>query len=178
MSLMSQTLLVDAGLQPLRTISWQKAITLWTLDKVEIISEYDGFVHSQTLVIKIPAVVRLLRVFKKFRRPVKFNRISIFARDRYRCGYCGIKGTINELTYDHVIPKAHGGRTEWHNILTACYLCNQYKGGRTPEQAKMKLLWKPFQPDWVPALEIQLSKQTTPSQWRDYLYWHEPLLEE
>lgn len=172
MSVSSQTLLLDAGFQPIKTISWQMAVTLFTLGKIEIVSEYDGFIRSQTLVIKIPAVVRLLRVFKKFRRPVKFTRISIFARDKYRCGYCGDKKTINELTYDHVIPRAQGGRTCWENIISSCGTCNNTKACRTPEQARMKLLWKPTKPDWVPALEIQLSNKSTPSEWHSFLYWN------
>lgn len=169
-----KTLLLDAGFQPIKAITWQRAVTLLTLGKVEIISEYDGFIRSPTLVIKIPAVARLLRVFKKYRRPVKFSRISIFARDKYTCQYCGVKRTINDLTYDHVTPRAQGGKTEWSNIVTACSDCNKLKGARTPNQAKMRLLSVPVRPNWVPAIEIQLSNNP-PMQWQDFLYWNQEL---
>jgi 5-methylcytosine-specific restriction endonuclease McrA len=165
-------LLLDNSYRPVKTIGWQRALTLFFKNKIEILESYDGFVRSQTLVIKMPAVVRLLKFFKKHKYPVKFNRISIFARDRYRCGYCGEKKTINELTYDHVIPRAYGGATNWQNIIAACNGCNNKKGGRTPEEAGMKLLWKPAQPTWVPALEIQLTHNNIPQEWADYCYWH------
>jgi 5-methylcytosine-specific restriction endonuclease McrA len=170
-----QCLLLDQALQPLKAVSWQKAITLLSLGKIEVISEYDGFVRSPTLVLKMPAVARLLRVFKRFRKPVKFSRISIFARDKFYCQYCGNKGTINNLTYDHVIPRGQGGKTEWGNIVSCCGCCNKNKANRTPAQANMKLLNTPKRPNWVPAIEIQLSNQSFPNQWREFLYWTTPL---
>lgn len=166
-----RTLLLDAGYQPIKTISWQRAVTLFTLGKCEIVEEYDGFVRSSKLVIKIPAVVRLLRVFKRFRKQVKFSRINIFARDNYTCQYCGEKFSMSELTYDHVIPRSQGGTTCWTNVVSSCSDCNGDKANRTPEQAKMKLLNKPVQPSWVPAVEIRISARSTPTEWRSYLYW-------
>jgi 5-methylcytosine-specific restriction endonuclease McrA len=167
----SRTLLLSATYEPLKVISWQRALTLLTLGKVEIIESYDGFARSSTLVIKIPAVVRLLRMFKRFRKPVKFSRATIYARDGYRCQYCGDKKKLADLTYDHVVPRTQGGKTEWRNILTSCGRCNLKKGGRTPAQAGMHPLSVPHQPDWVPALTIKVSSVSVPDAWRDYLYW-------
>lgn len=166
----ARTLLLSNGYEPIQTISWQRAIVLLSLGKVEVVEEYDGFVRSQSLVIKIPAVVRLLRVFKKFRKPVKFSRINIYARDNYTCQYCSQKFKISELTYDHVVPRAQGGKTTWNNIVSCCDDCNGKKANRTPEQAGMTLMSKPEQPKWVPALTIPLGKGT-PDEWRSYLYW-------
>jgi 5-methylcytosine-specific restriction endonuclease McrA len=136
-----------------------------------VIESYDGEVSSPTFVIKIPAVVRLLRAFKRFQKPVKFSRVNIYARDRYTCQYCGQVHNITDLTYDHVKPRAQGGKTEWSNIVTACSSCNAKKANRTPEQAGMKLLSKPSRPEWVPALVISVSRKSVPDAWRDYLYW-------
>ena len=146
-----QTLLLDQGYAPIKTISWQRAVTLMFLNKVEIVETYDGFAHSSTMVIKIPAVVRLLRAFKRFRKPVKFSRLNVLARDNYTCQYCGDKLPISELTYDHVVPRSQGGTTVWNNIVSCCSEDNLRKANRTPEQAGMKLIKKPVRPSWIPA---------------------------
>jgi 5-methylcytosine-specific restriction endonuclease McrA len=167
----SRTLLLSQGFEPIKVISWQRAITLLFLGKVEVIEEYDHDVRSVSLVIKIPAVVRLLRAFRRHAKPVKFSRVNIYARDHYKCQYCGRRASISELTYDHVTPRSQGGRTEWTNIVTACYECNRRKGGRTPREAGMQLLAQPVQPNWVPAVTIRISMRSIPEAWRDYLYW-------
>jgi 5-methylcytosine-specific restriction endonuclease McrA len=167
----AQTLLLNQGFEPIKVISWQRAISLLFLGKVEVLEEYDHNVHSVNLIIKVPAVVRLLRAFRRHARPVKFSRVNIYARDNYKCQYCGKKASISDLTYDHVVPRSQGGLTEWTNIVTCCYLCNRKKGGRTPQEAGMRLLAHPTQPNWVPAVAIRISLRSVPDAWRDYLYW-------
>lgn len=166
-----QTLVLDQSYQPLRVCHWHEAITLWFTGKAEIVSEYDGFARSSLLVIKIPAVVRLFRSFRRHKKPVKFSRVNIYGRDDYRCQYCGARRPMSELTYDHVVPRSQGGKTTWENIATACSSCNAKKAGRTPEQAKMKLRKQPVQPSAMPAAVIQISKSSVPDAWRDFLYW-------
>jgi len=167
----SRTLVLNQAYEPIKVVSWQRALTLLALGKVEVLEEYDWTVRSVTVVIKVPAVVRLLRVFRRRRQPVKFSRVNIYARDRYRCQYCGDKKPIAELTYDHVVPRRAGGRTGWTNIVTACQDCNLAKGPRTPEQAGMQLRTAPVRPQWVPAVVITVSLRSVPDAWRDYLYW-------
>jgi len=167
----TRTLLLSQSYEPLELISWQRAFTMLTLGKVEVVEEYDHDVRTVSVIFKVPAVVRLLRAFRRFRKPVKFSRVNIYARDKYRCQYCGTKAPISELTYDHVVPRAQGGRTTWTNIVTACYTCNRNKGNRTPEQASMRLRTAPVQPTWVPAMTLRISTVSVPDAWRDYLYW-------
>jgi 5-methylcytosine-specific restriction endonuclease McrA len=166
-----RTLLLSQSYEPLSVISWQRALTLLTLGKVEVLEEYDWHVRTRTIIIKMPAVVRLLRAFRRHKKPVKFSRVNIYARDGYTCQYCGRERPIGELTYDHVVPRQQGGRTEWTNIVTACQECNLRKGARTPEQAGMRLRTRPVQPRWVPAVTISISTRSMPDAWRDYLYW-------
>ncbi len=123
-----KTLLLSQSYEPIKVISWQRAITLLFLGKVEVVEEYGDAVRSVTFIIKIPSVVRLLRAFRRHHRPVKFSRVNIYARDGYACQYCGDKLGVDELTYDHVVPRSQGGRTEWTNIVTACHDCNRRKG--------------------------------------------------
>lgn len=163
---------------PIRPISWQRALTLLTLGKVEVVEEYEDAAKSATMIIRIPAVVRLLRSFRPHKKAVKFSRANIFARDGHKCQYCGNKKKVTELTYDHVLPRSHGGKTTWTNIVTACGDCNLRKGGRTPEQARMRLLSIPVQPKWIPAMTIAISTKSIPDAWRDYVYWTGTLTED
>jgi 5-methylcytosine-specific restriction endonuclease McrA len=169
---MEHTLLLNVTYEPLRVISWQKAITLLTLGKVEVIAEYDREIHSVSFRIKLPSVVRLLRLVKWRSGPVKFSRRNIYARDHEKCQYCGKNLHRQEITYDHVIPKSQGGDTSWDNVVTCCLDCNSKKGGRTPHQAGMKLLKTPHRPRWDVSLRISIGIRQTPDSWRDYLYWN------
>lgn len=167
----TRTLLLSQSYEPIKVISWRRAFTLLTLGKVEVVGEYADNIRTVSLVLKTPAVVRLLRTFKRHKRPVKFSRVNIYARDGYRCQYCGTKAPLADLTYDHVMPRSQGGKTTWQNIVTCCYACNRHKANRTPEQAGMKLLSHPVQPSWIPAVLIRISTSSVPDAWRDYLYW-------
>lgn len=168
---MTQTLMLSQGYTPIKVIPWQRAITLLFLNKVEVIEEYDRKIKSTSIVIKMPAVVRLLGAFKRRKKPVRFSRVNIYGRDKYCCQYCSKKITMSSGTYDHVVPRAQGGKTEWTNIVTSCESCNSKKGGRTPAQARMKLLRKPIRPAWVPITLINVSKESAPDAWASYLYW-------
>ncbi|MBW1999249.1 MAG: HNH endonuclease [Deltaproteobacteria bacterium] len=174
---MEHVLLLNITYEPLRTIDWKKAVTMLCLGKVEVIEEYNREIHSVSFTIKLPAVVRLLRMVKRPKGTVKFSRQNIYARDRYQCQYCGARKPAEELTYDHVLPKARGGKTAWENIVTCCVECNRKKGGRTPAEARMKLIRKPKRPTWLPAIRITIGFKEIPESWRDYLYWNVELLE-
>ncbi len=159
-----QTLVLDQTYAPVEVIGWQRAIQLWFLGKCEILEEYDQELHSTFFVIKMPSVVRLLRRFRRQSKSVKFSRLNIYGRDDYTCQYCGKRRLFSGLTYDHVTPRAQGGKTTWSNIVTACAACNTQKGGRTPSQARMRLLRTPAQPKDTPAIVIT----RIPDAWR---YW-------
>lgn len=173
---MEQVLLLNITYEPLRIINWKKAITLLVLGKVEVLEEYTSEIHSVSFTIKLPSVVRLLRMVKKPNTPIKFSRQNIYARDQYRCQYCGQKFLLADLTYDHVLPKSRGGKTAWENIVTCCFKCNRKKGGKTPKEAGMKLVRRPFCPKWIPAVKITIGVRDVPQSWRDYLYWNVELL--
>jgi 5-methylcytosine-specific restriction endonuclease McrA len=173
-----RTLVLSQSYEPIKIVAWQRAITLLFLGKAEVIEEYDRNIKTTSLVIKIPAVVRLLSAFRRHKKPVKFSRINIFGRDKYTCQYCGTKHSLNALTYDHVVPRSQGGKTTWVNIATCCERCNRRKANRTPEQAGMRLLKLPSQPSATPVLVLAVSQASVPETWRDYLYWTSELLEE
>ena len=76
---------------------------------------------------------------------------------------------MKDLNYDHVIPRRLGGGTDWENIVTCCYPCNDHKAGRTPEQAGMKLLKRPIRPKSLPMVNPILPLHDAPDAWRDYI---------
>jgi len=168
-----RTLVLDQGYQPHRIVDWKRAVCMIFDGKVEVLEEYDEEIRSVTLVIKMPAVVRLLRAVRGRRRSIKFSRINVATRDEFRCQYCGGRFPLKKLTYDHVIPRAHGGRTRWENIVMACYGCNEKKGNRTPEQAGMTLLKRPIKPNWLPVVAFRVDNASSiPEAWANWLYWH------
>ncbi len=169
---MERVLLLNATYEPLRVISWKRAIALLTLDKVEVLETYDREVRSVTLAIRLPAVVRLVHLVRFRNHTIRFSRQNIYLRDKHQCQYCGRTMESCHLTYDHVVPKSIGGKTAWENIVTCCLPCNKKKGGRTPAQAKMHLIRKARKPSWHPMLMITLRIAQTPETWRDYLFWH------
>lgn len=171
---MEQTLLLNASYEPLKVVHWQKAVTLWCQGKVEIVSVYDREVHAVSFSFRLPSVIRLLRYIRIKRRfdYVPFSRANIYARDNHTCQYCGRQCPTAELTFDHVIPVAQGGRKDWENIVSCCVACNRRKGGRTPHEASMHLIRPPRRPDSAPAVRITIGLRNAPESWRDYLYWN------
>jgi 5-methylcytosine-specific restriction endonuclease McrA len=169
---MERVLLLNATYEPLRVISWKRAITLLTVGKVEVLEAYDREVRSVSFAIQLPAVVRLLHLVRFRKHTIRFSRENIYIRDKYQCQYCGKTMPGYDLTYDHVIPRSMGGKTAWENIVTCCLPCNKKKGGRTPAQARMHLIRQAKRPSWHPILMITLRINNTPDKWRNYLFYH------
>jgi 5-methylcytosine-specific restriction endonuclease McrA len=171
---MEQALLLNSTYEPLRIIHWQRAITLLWQEKVEVLEVYDRRIRGVSASVPLPAVLRLLKLVRieAGRRGVKFSRANIFIRDHYQCQYCGKRFRTEDLTFDHVVPIARGGKKNWDNIVTACWRCNNRKSGRTPPEALMRLIKIPVKPAWKPALAMTIGLSHTPSVWKDYLYWN------
>ncbi len=162
-------LLLNSSFEPIRVISWQRAVTMFFMGKVEIVQEYEKEIRSVSLVIKAPAVVRLLRFVHLGRKSPPLCRTNILARDNFRCQYCEKELTSREATLDHVLPRIHGGKTAWENIVCCCSACNRKKGGRTPQQAHMTLMKKPVRPDWLPVLNLRFNGNI-PHSWHEFLF--------
>jgi 5-methylcytosine-specific restriction endonuclease McrA len=151
-------------------------MTEWTeLSQLKKEFEPDGFdwIHTVRFAVAVPKIIRLLGYDKLPRQDVKFNRRNIFARDSNRCQYCARKFSTMDLSLDHVTPRSQGGKSTWDNIVCCCVKCNVKKGGRTPEQAHMKLLTKPVKPKRSPAISFKLADARY-SSWKQFLdeaYW-------
>ncbi|MCP3958032.1 MAG: HNH endonuclease [bacterium] len=175
-----ETLVLNAAYQPVNRVSWQEAFRMVFTGRAEIVETYtDRVIRSAREVFPVPSIVRFVRkVTYVFRGGVKFNRKNLYLRDKGRCQYCGDRVPSNAFDFEHVIPKAQGGRTRWENIVVACIPCNQRKGNRTPSQAGMRLRSKPMRPRFLPGAGSAslIWSEGMPRTWRDYLhsvrYWH------
>lgn len=163
------TLLLNATYEPLKVISWQRAVTMTWLGKVEVLRSYESILRAVTISFQAPAVVRLVQYVRRHKVRLAFSRRNVFLRDDHRCQYCGEWFPANELTCDHVVPRSHGGGTSWENVVAACAPCNRRKGGRTPEQARMVLKTRPTRPHALPGALTKIGSDGAPEVWRDYL---------
>lgn len=151
----------------------------WSHLSVSMRDESVGLVNR---VIRVPRVILLVGYDRVPKRHVRFSRYNIYARDKCTCQYCGRKLPRHELNLDHVIPRSKGGSSIWENVVCSCQECNRQKGGRTPHEATMNLLRKPYKPKWTPFMQETFSL----SRYREWLpflntvdvsYWNTELLE-
>lgn len=138
------------------------------------------WVRTARISIAVPKIVRVLAFDRLPREQVKLNRRNIYARDANRCQYCGKTFPTRELTLDHVKPRVQGGGNSWTNLVCACVKCNARKGGRTPEQAGVRLIREPIKPKRNPAISLRLGSPKYES-WKAFLdeaYWTVELSED
>ena len=151
----------------------------WSDLSVSVNDESIGLVNR---LIKVPRVILLVSYDRVPKRQVRFSRFNIYARDKCTCQFCGKKMPRYELNLDHVIPRSRGGTSTWENVVCSCQSCNRRKGGRTPQEAKMTLLRKPFKPKWTPFMQDTFSMSRY-REWHPFLnmvdasYWNSELLE-
>jgi 5-methylcytosine-specific restriction endonuclease McrA len=118
--------------------------------------------------IRVPRVIALLHFDRVPMRHVRYSRVNVFARDKFTCQYCGARPHRSELNLDHVVPRSMGGKTSWENVVCSCVECNRRKGGRTPEQARLRLLRRPTRPRFSPLANL-VTTHACHEQWRPFL---------
>jgi 5-methylcytosine-specific restriction endonuclease McrA len=161
-----QVLVLNSSYEPLNVCSVRRAHVLVFKGKAEVIEALEERLHSASDTFPWPHVIRLvtyIRVPRTVQR--KISRRALFARDGWRCVYCGT--TAGRLTLDHVVPRSRGGESVWENVVTSCAPCNLRKGDRTLEEARMELRAHPRPP--APVLFIRLAAQNIPTGWQPYL---------
>src|SRR5207253_3040004 len=163
---MQQVLVLNASYEPLNFTTVRRAHVLVFKGKAEVIEELEHPLRSATDTFPRPHVIRLVqyvRVPRTLQR--KISRRALFARDGWRCVYCGT--TAGRLTLDHVVPRSRGGDSVWENVVTSCAPCNMRKGNRLPEEVAMILPAPPRPPQ--PVLFIRLAAPKIPASWHQYL---------
>lgn len=145
---MSDVLILNSDLNPisilpLSVISWQDAMKLVYLGKIVVLEEYaDRIVHSAHETFKVPSVC-VTKEYFNYKKAIRFSRANLYLRDLNRCQYCGEVFDSCDLTIDHVIPRAMGGKTNWENTVSACKPCNHKKGSKI-----IKPITAPYKPDY------------------------------
>lgn len=177
-------LTLDAQGQPHRWVTWQHAIFYYSKNLVawdagELCFTFRGGISGKTGQRSIITTNSIIAIKGKaqsslslLQTPPLTNR-ELFHRDRQTCAYCGAELPSTRLTRDHVIPVSIGGLDTWMNVVTACRNCNQRKGGRTPEEAHMMLLFAPYVPN--KAEYLILSNRHILADQMDFLKHHLPV---
>ncbi|CAN8070639.1 unnamed protein product [Agarophyton chilense] len=159
---------------PLSLWPWQEVVKAVFLDRVTVVETYDVGVRSPSMEFPLPSVVSLKEYQPVAKRSPAFSRFNVFLRDLFSCQYCGCRFPTQELTFDHVIPRCKGGKTNWHNVVTACVSCNHRKGRHLLRELKhINLRKMPKRPS---SFELLASAKNFPPRylhesWRDYVYW-------
>lgn len=140
-----QVLVMSSTYQPLYTCGLERAIRLLYLGKAVSVKDSEQSIRSVSIEMKVPVAIRLLvkAVVTRYYEAMRPTRQAIFRRDAHACQYCGSK---QNLTLDHVQPRARGGKDTWENLVTACVTCNNRKGDRRPDECGMVLARAPKPP--------------------------------
>jgi 5-methylcytosine-specific restriction endonuclease McrA len=163
---LEQVLVLNASYEPLNVCTVRRAYVLVFKGKAEVLESLDKPLRSASDTFKRPHVIRLVtyvRVPRTVQR--KISRRALFARDGWRCVYCGTAS--GRLTLDHVVPRSRGGDSVWENVVTSCAPCNLRKGNRLPEEVSMTIRIPPRPP--APVLFIRLAAPKIPQTWAPYL---------
>jgi 5-methylcytosine-specific restriction endonuclease McrA len=195
----TSVLVLNRVYQPIHVTSVRRAFTLlyqgvakaideqYQLFDFKSWSELSATTHADSVGtvgrrIRVPRVLVLMAYEHMPKTRVRFSRFNIYARDDNTCQYCGRRFSRAELNLDHVVPRSKGGTTTWENVVCSCVPCNLRKGGRTPDEALMRLLREPFRPRWTPMFR-NATRRALYREWRPFLsladaaYWNAELLE-
>ena len=192
--LASGVLVLNRSFLPVHITSVKRALTLLyqgiakAVDKQYELFDFDSWAelaareNDDTVglvgrAIRVPRIILLTEYDRLPKRRVRFSRHNIYLRDKNTCQYCNLMFAKNELNLDHVIPRSQGGRTTWENVVCSCIECNRHKGGRTPEEARMRLRKQPRRPEWSPLYGFQ-GRANAIEAWKPFLtvvdasYWN------
>ena len=170
---MNRVLLLNATFEPLCALSVRRAVVLLLKGKAEVLERDGGALHSERLTIAIPSVIRLTYFVKvPYYGRANLSRRAVFARDSWKCQYCG----GHAETVDHLVPRSRGGPHTWENVVAACKRCNGKKRDKLPEEAGFKPARKPGVPRGPATVSLELG--AIPPEWERYLeYCRQPAVE-
>lgn len=170
-----RVLVLDSRYEPVKIVGLNVGFVLLYTDRASSVIDSSRVIRSVSDSYTVPWIVRLLNCAPRNRRVTgpRFSRQNVYLRDGFRCQYCSWTGSILNLTLDHLIPLARGGKTTWDNIVTACKACNLRKGARTIEELGLRLPRMPERPHFhgnaLFALRYGLNSLNIPEPWSGYV---------
>jgi 5-methylcytosine-specific restriction endonuclease McrA len=181
----SNVLVLNRSFLPIHVTSVRRAFALIYMEIARVVNpEYQTFdfeqwrrlrvepgaigVGTPSGQIPVPRVILLPGFDRVPKRHIRYSRTNVFNRDKFTCQYCGEQPHRSQLNLDHVIPRTLGGRTSWENVVCSCVDCNRRKGGRTPQQARLRLKRVPSKPRWTPMMN-HISSSVRYKEWRPFL---------
>lgn len=159
--------MLNADYRPLSVIDIRRAVVLdMNSPNVTALSYYCECIRSISGHVKIPAVMVYSKYVHVVRKKSPSKR-AIKMRDGNKCAYCGILLDNDNFTIDHVVPvsrfKNKTKANTWENKVSCCQKCNLKKGNKTPEEANMRMLFKPKKLDMVFIVD------QIPQEWKEYM---------
>ena len=127
------------------------------------VGDDDDYVRTTGGNILAPKIVRLIKYDRIPIFDIKLTRKNLLVRDGHRCCYTNEPLTYRNATIDHIMPQSRGGRHRWDNVVISSSRANRKKGARTPDEAGMPLLRKPYKPRWNPLYTSCVPRP--PSEW-------------
>lgn len=167
-----KALLLDSTWKPITFIKEKRAIVMVMMGKAEVVTGWEGkYLRSASQDHNSPAVIRLPRYVHRYFGTPRFRRSVLYSRDGWQCQYCGVKMQAGNLTIDHVVPRARGGKTSWNNCVTACRSCNRLKGCLSPKEAGMQLKKQPGPPSHSHFWDVRnkLDDESWHPTWADFI---------
>jgi len=189
-TLQNPVLVLNKNWQPVHVATVARALVLLWKDAARVVdardyqtfswndwsklrpADGDAFMQGVRLRMRVPEVITLTGYDRLPTRAVTFSRRNIYKRDRFQCQYCGVNPGSEELTIDHVVPRAQGGVSSWTNCVLACLPCNKRKADRTPQQARMTLKKQPVRPTWRPVYADHRVRLASWSKFISEAYWN------
>lgn len=186
-NLYAPVLVLNTGMVPIDVANVKEAVTMQVLNKARAVYfDESQPIRSQYLSIPLPRVITLMNFNKIPRRRVVFSRLNVIYRDDQKCCYYGKRFRIDELTVDHVIPISRWHEiparlrpdnvNSWENQATACGACNRKKGNRLLRECGLRLVQKPFTPQYMPFIVISRDKAERYG-WLDFLHFNAKIVE-
>ncbi|MEW6141957.1 MAG: HNH endonuclease [Chloroflexota bacterium] len=160
-------LVLNQNYEPLNICRVRRAVVLLYYGKAELLENGRGELYSVSTSVPIPSVIRLVYMVRRPRHTRRLTKYEVLERDHYTCQYCGKR--VRQLTIDHVVPRRLGGEHVWENVVTACTTCNCRKAGRTPAEARMKLLSEPRAPHDDGSIPVPYHYLRQHTEWGKYL---------
>lgn len=160
-----QTLVLNAGYEPLAVVSFRRALMLVLNNKASIIkTDPEHPIQTVSTTFDRPSVIVLRRYVRvPYVRRIPVSRRGILRRDGFRCAYCGASAT----TIDHVVPRSRGGQDSWENLVACCFKCNNVKSDRLLRELGWKLSMTPRMPSGPAWFAMGLERRM--ADWDDFL---------